>query len=461
MAGIGFELRKLANQDNIAGVAAASFSAMLIAAGPWLVTVAALGALGFCSSFVDSAALERFRVITTYDFAGSLVLVGPVSLTATRYVADRLFQNDATQIPGTLLGALFVGVVALAVPGLPLWLWAASLPGAQRLLALGELFLLGGIWITTAFVTALRGYGAVVRAFGVGMTVGAGAALALATRLGATGLLAGFALGLTWILFSLLARVLIEYPYPIRRPLAFVAYFRRYWELGASAAAWGLGIWIDKLVMWAAPGHTTDAGILSTYLTYDSATFFASLLVVPGMIALTISIETSFYEHYLGFYRAIHDHSPYRTIAAAHRNLRERLSESWCRVVIVQTAACFAGALLAPSILSALGAPFAELGIFRLAALGALFNSLLIAVTVVLAYFDLRRELLAVNLLFLALNAALTSWSLSRGFAWYGYGYFLAALLTCVVAFVLVGRSVARLPYLTFIGNNATLRAQP
>jgi uncharacterized membrane protein len=129
-------------------------------------------------------------------------------------------------------------------------------------------------------------------------------------------------------------------------------------------------------------------------------------------------------------------------------------------VLIVQTATCFVGALLAPAILSAIGAPLAQLGIFRLAALGALFNSLLMSLSAVLAYFDLRRRLLAVNLLFLGLNALLTAWSMSRGFAWYGYGYFLAALLSCVVAFALVSSSIARLPYLTFIGNNAALRAE-
>ncbi len=458
MAGIGFELRKLANQDDIAGVAVASFSAMLIAAGPWLITVAALAAVGLCSSFVEAAAMERFRIITTYDFACSLVLVGPVSLTATRYLADRLFHKDGAAVPGILLGALALGLAVEAALGVPLWLWAARMPGPARVLALAELFLLGGIWITAAFVTTLKSHAAVVRAFALGMTIGAVSAFFLAAHFGAAGLLAGFTAGLAWILFSLLARVFIEYPYPITGPFAFLTYFRRYWELGASAVAWGLGIWIDKLVMWSAPGHTTDAGILRIYVVYDSATFLASLLMVPGMIALTISTETGFYEALLRFYRAIHDHSPYRAIADRHRSLRQRLSEGWCRVAVIQAATCFGAAALAPAILSALGVPLAQLGIFRLAVLGALFNSLLVALTVVLAYFDLRRKLLAVNLLFLALNGCLTAWSLSRGFAWYGYGYFLAALITCVVTFVLVSSSIARLPYLTFIGNNAAVR---
>lgn len=457
MAGIGFELRKLANRDDIAGVATASFSAMLVAAGPWLITVAALAALGLAASFVDSATLERFRVITSYDFAGSLVLVAPVSLTATRYVADRLFHQDAGVIPETLIGALALGFAVEALLGVPLWLYAAELPTAQRCLALIELLLLGGIWIVTGFVGALRGYSAVVRAFAIGMSLGAITALALAPRFGANGLLAGFATGLVWVLFSLLGRVLLEHPDPIGRPFAFTAYFRRYWELGVSAAAWGLGVWIDKLIMWTVPAHSTDAGILHTYITYDSATFLASLAVIPGMTAFTISIETRFYEEYRRFHRAIHDHLPYRVIAAAHERLREGLGESWRRLLILQLATCLGAALFAPLILRAIGAPQQQLGIFRLTTLGALFNSLLMCLTVMLAYFDLRRLMMAVNLLFLALNAALTLWSLSRGFAWYGYGYFLAALLTCSVAFVFVARSMARLPYLTFVGNNAAL----
>jgi uncharacterized membrane protein len=57
--------------------------------------------------------------------------------------------------------------------------------------------------------------------------------------------------------------------------------------------------------------------------------------------------------------------------------------------------------------------------------------------------------------LFLAANALLTFISLKLGFRFYGYGYFLSALIAFAVAFVTTDYFLRRLPYQTFIRNNA------
>ena len=45
MAGIGFQLRKLARQETISSVVAAAGHAAVIAAGPWLFTIFALATI--------------------------------------------------------------------------------------------------------------------------------------------------------------------------------------------------------------------------------------------------------------------------------------------------------------------------------------------------------------------------------------------------------------------------------
>ena len=96
--------------------------------------------------------------------------------------------------------------------------------------------------------------------------------------------------------------------------------------------------------------------------------------------------------------------------------------------------------------------------VFRFGVLGAMFHVLLLAVMVVISYFDLRRLLLSVTAVFFLLNTGLTVGTLWLGKSYYGYGYFLAALLTLIYAYSATVSRILRLPYMTFIANNRGLR---
>ncbi|MFN0041716.1 MAG: exopolysaccharide Pel transporter PelG [Alphaproteobacteria bacterium] len=63
--------------------------------------------------------------------------------------------------------------------------------------------------------------------------------------------------------------------------------------------------------------------------------------------------------------------------------------------------------------------------------------------------FDLRRTVLAVNAALLLTNGAVTWITLQYGFAYCGGGFFVAAIVTFVVATIMVGHYIGRLPYLT------------
>jgi uncharacterized membrane protein len=88
-----------------------------------------------------------------------------------------------------------------------------------------------------------------------------------------------------------------------------------------------------------------------------------------------------------------------------------------------------------------------------------MFHVLLMLTQAALAYFDLRRALLAVAVVFFLLNAGLTFVSVKLGVEYHGYGYALATLLTFAFAFIVTALRVGRLPYLTFIANNSALHA--
>ena len=64
MAGIGFQLRKLAQRETLSAVMSASGHAAVIAAGPWLFTILSLAAIGITTErLVGLDKLAEFRVV--------------------------------------------------------------------------------------------------------------------------------------------------------------------------------------------------------------------------------------------------------------------------------------------------------------------------------------------------------------------------------------------------------------
>lgn len=459
MAGIGFVLRRLARDEALSTNLRGYAHAALVSAGPWLFTVLALvGVELFARGLVPREQLQRFSVVTLYNFAFSLVLSGPIVLVVTRALADRIYARDVSEAPGMLLAALAMLGALQAAVGVPFYGFVVDMPAPERLVALVGFMLTGSIWLVAAFMSALKSYGTITGAFGGGMVAAFALAALAAPRFGGLGLLAGFNAGLALILFVLLARVLAEYPHGIVRPLGFLRDFRRYWELVLVGLLYNAAIWVDKWIMWFAPGRVVEAGAMPSHPAFDGAMFLSYLTIVPSMMLFLVSVETRFFERYLRYYRDIQGHATIQEIRRDHRAILRILAHDFRNIAVLQTAICYLAMLVAPGLIAAAGGGMEMVPIFRFGVLGALFHALLMFVMVVIAYFDLRRVLLAVAVVFFVLNAALTLATLWLGPEYYGYGYFLGALLTLVFAYLAVAQRLARLPYLTFVANNPGLR---
>jgi len=459
MAGIGFVLRKLTRQDDLLGVAQGFAHSALASSGPWLFTILSLGGLTvFAAGSHGLEALAEFRIVIIYNFAFSLVFSGPVLLVVTRSLADRIYQQDVSGAVGMLAGALAL-IVATQLPlVIAFYTLYASFSPATVVAAIANFVLVSALWLVSVFLSALKDYRAITGAFALGMLAAAGLGLWLATDWGVPGMLTGFNGGLALVLALLLAKILAEYPYPPTRPFAFVTQFRRYWMLALSGLAYNAAIWVDKWIMWFAPQAETMANGLRSYPHYDSAMFLANLSMVPALAAFMVVVETRFFEEYLKFYRDLQRHANLRDIRRNHRELLRTLSDGIRNLAVVQGALCVFVMLLAPSLFGWLRIDFLQMGIFRLGVFGSLFHVLLLVLFIMLAYFDFRRTVLGLQLMFLGCNAVFTWASMQASFIWYGYGYFLAALVTFCVSYVVAHRLLSELPYQAFVRANQSVQ---
>lgn len=459
MAGIGFALRKLARRDDLLGILQGYAHSALVSTGPWVFTVLSLATISVVAN--GSMALEdlnTFRLVVIYNFAFSLVGTGPVLMVATRFLADQIFLKKVDGVVGMFLGALGILCVVQFPVVAGFYFFYIDADPAMQLLAVTNYMVVTGVWLVGIFLTALKDYGAITLAFAVGMVVAAVTALLLAPAWGGAGLLLGFTAGLAAILFALVARLLSEYPYRVERPFAFLSYFRRFWELSAAGLVLNLAIWVDKWIMWFAPERDLRVSGFISYPDYDTAMFLAYLTVIPAIAGFVVSVETSFFERYLHFYRDIQRHATFAQIEDNQRDLVSTVLRGLRNLVVLQGSITFLAIVLAPRLVATFGLPAAQLGMLRIGMLGSFFHALAVSLAVFLAYFDLRKPMLFVYVALLMTNVGFTLVTLRLGFPYYGYGYFLSALVTFAAAVIVLAYHLDRLPYLTFIRANTSVQ---
>lgn len=465
MAGIGFELKKLADKDNIIGVIHAYASAGLAAAGPWLFTIFAIAGITILyADFLSYNALINFRVILVYNLAASLVLSAPVFMVITRYIADAISAQDVTNVPSTLLGCMVLLVCIQLPVALIFYGWYVDLPMTLRLSAMANLFLLTGVWLLGVYLMALKDFHAVNWSYGIGMLIAVLLAQWLREDYGAAGMLNGFNVGITVIVFSLIAKVFAEYPYRYGKPFDMMPSFKHYYHLALGGFFYNLAIWVDKLIMWFANERTLLPSKMIMYPDYDSAMFLAYVTIVPSMAVFVFSVETNFFQHYRRYYDDILEHKPFAKIQENGKRLIDSVIHHARTFMVVQGAITFLAIVLAPQILDALNISFQQIGMFRLGTLGAMLHVLAMFEMIILSYFDSRARVMWLQFLFLVSNIIFTlafmlDWSpFYQGIPMYGYGYFLSAALTFFVTSAVLFKFLNKLPYHAFITHNNTIR---
>ena len=119
MAGIGFELRKILRRDTLFGVARAYAYAGLISSGPLILSIFGILIIGVMSlAFViPKYAIVQFQISVTYLIALSLILTGPLQLSFTRFISDRLFEKRDDLVLSNYNGVVLVSTIASGLVG--------------------------------------------------------------------------------------------------------------------------------------------------------------------------------------------------------------------------------------------------------------------------------------------------------------------------------------------------------
>ncbi len=453
MAGIGFALRDLMRQDSLWAILESQLHGVVAVAGPWFFTIVTMALPGLMfEEAAHEAATTGFVTLLLYVFSTSLVLTGPLTITLTRHVSDELFALRRNAIATSFVGALIVGfllVAPVAVTGVVV----VDLPLEVRLHAAVALGLVTVNWIAAPMLSTLQEFRLLTLSYALGTGL---FWWLLRDRTGASEaeLLLAFNAGMAVTNAVICGLVLQEFSGGEGPLFGVLAAVPRYWQLALGGLLYGLGIWVDKWLMWTAPEHSVSVGGLASHPTYDTVVFLAYVSTVPALALFIIKAETQLHERCARFYGAIQGHAPLKRLEKTRAAVVASFFTTGRDVALLQGCLTLAVLAVPTLILDGLGMPHASVFMFRFCVIGAAFHLGALLITVVLYYFDSRRTVLIINGVFLVSNFVFTALSLKLGMRWYGLGYFLAGVVTFGTAYALLSRTFDKLLFLAFVRQN-------
>lgn len=453
MAGIGFELRKLLRKDSFLGLIQAYGYAGLIGSGPWVLSIAGVMAIGVLSIDAKTQAdsVIAFLISVTYLIGCSLIFGGWLQLMLTRYMSDLIFANKYQEILPNLLGALLVTTLSALAIGLMLWPFFLNESLPYRLLMLSNLVVLSNLWILVIMLSGLRSYQKVLATFFIGYGFTVIFALQLKAY-GTNGLLLGFFLGQTLMMYIMLALMIREYKTNQLISFDFLDKNKAFYSLAAISVIYNLGVWMDKIVFWFNP-LTSEAiiGPLRSAVIYDPPIFLAYISTIPGMAVFLLRMEADFVDKSEAFYGAIRIGGTLKKIQVLKRSMINTIRASFIEIFKIQGLTVIVLIYLADNVLTLfnISTNYKLLYCIDVAAVGV--QVVLLGVFNIFFYLDKRYIILGLCLYFAFSNLCFTLLSQYLGASFYGYGFAFAVFSTTLIGFIVLDRKLIRLEYETFM----------
>ena len=458
MNSINNTIEAMTRRGSLAGMLGAYAYAALLVAGPWIFTVIGLIGLGDAACEGPCTPLAEFRSVVIYNSMYALIVTSPLAFAGGRYASEQREDGGQGRICYALV--VFLGIYAglCLVVVAPFYVFVATLDPPATAGSVYNASLIGCSWLLIAFLGTVRAYNSVLAAFAAGATVMLVSGGALQNPQAAS-LLVAFNCGFAVTDFILLAAVVRHFGSDIVVDRELAKKLSRNWELPAAGAAYGLGLWVDKVTMWHADpsARLVVAGALQTMPSYDAAMFWAQLSSIPVIAVFFVHVETRFSALMRSYQERLQQ-------GASLRELNDIMKDIGSHVVasmfgLFGALAVVAGMMITMSFISManLGLRPSYMGMFRVSLCAMAFYTSAMFCFSFLVHLDLRRQALSVVSTFFVLNGAITVALLPLGPSLYGYGNMIAAACSLLVGFRLVLKELSWIHYHAFITNNRSV----
>lgn len=455
MAGIGFELKKLFRERSAAGYMKAYGYSAIVMTGPFVLMAGMVLAVQmmFRTFEVPQAEMQLYTASVIYSFVFSHVLSSGFVMIITRYLADLLYGGEHRDIAASLFGIAAVTLPFGTIIAV-LFFWNKPIAFSTKLLTYIFFMQMTGIWLQGVYLTAVKNYKALFFSYLAGVFISVALCfLVLWTGLlpAVDGSLLAMNIGSAVILTLFLAHILRYFGYT-KKGLAFrfLPYFEMHPKLFFIGLFYTAALYTPNFIIWLGPDGILIDGTYRCAPTYDVATFFAFLSIMPVMVMFTVSAELNFYERYAVYFTYITKRGNFRDIEDARIDLLRALWYELRNIVEFQLVFTVVFLGLGNYFLPFVGLSFGSVNMYNLIVLGAFFVATAQVVYTLLLYFeDQRGALLVTGGLFFA-QIVFGVGGQFFGEVSYGFTFFLASAIVFIGAFLRMQYFCKRINYFVY-----------
>ena len=299
MAGIGFELRKVASLGSARGLFQASLSGIMIVAGPWLISIITILIFQQPVLGIPVEIRNLFISSTIYIYASSLILNGGFHYIFTRILSDYLYRNEMDKAMGLTvryLLASMIMIIPVAVGLQRLFLGGPAVGTVHKTAFILLYTIINHVWVLMLTASAMKRYNQLLVAYSLGMSASLLFMKGAMIWFDSSYILMAFTTGQLLLMLLLFFYLWKEMGYRrVGIHHDFIRYIKRYRALFISGFFYYGALWIDKIIFWGLRGDFIADTSMKLYKTYDIIVYLTNLMMIPGLVFFTIFSETEFF----------------------------------------------------------------------------------------------------------------------------------------------------------------------
>lgn len=457
MAGIGFELKKIIDKDNIFAQARVYFMSSLITVGPMIICITLFLVMQRLLKNLGAsyANIQIFNAVIIYSFLISYISSNGISMLMSRYISDCIYAKKSGCIFESFLGvSIICSIISTII--MSLLLINSPLNLVIKSICFMITIILSLIWLEIIYLSAIKEYLHIVSFFLIGISI-----VILGTILGIEFL--NIPPIYSALLFSLAGYIFIAISFMVllykvfgikdlglSNCLKFVCSIDKYYELLLIGLFLSLGAYFPNILIWLTPNATLVEETFRIASFYDVPSFYAFLSVIPSVVIFTVKIETAIYPKYKDFYNFVRESGSINEIRRAKKILIDTIILHMTHMIKVQFIASFACIVFGFKMLPNIGFASDSLEIFGILTLGAISYISMSFLILMLLYFDARKDALQVSLVFFITIVLFSIITVIIGQEYYGYGFFISSIISVVFAFNRINNFFKIIEYRTF-----------
>lgn len=437
MAGIGFELRKIWKGEMIINRIKGFAYATLVSAGPMIISVLMIVIIGEYMKQTRMPVLERDLVNAAlmYAFIFAMINVSGLTMSLSRYLADQIYMKNVQHILSSLVGSF---AVLTAVGSLAAFLFFAfsDLPLLFKFLAYTLFIELSSVYLLMAYLSAVKDFKKISLAFFMGIMT----AICLILIIRSAGveptitIMASVDIGFAVSMTMMIVIIKKHFRFMSNHAFQFLHYIRRMPRLFLIGTFYTVGLFAHNIIIWLFSDLSVH--LEGTYVyapSYDNATFFAVLTIIPSTVLFVVRMETSFFETYKTFCAAIIQGGSLKAIDMAKERMLSTIKRELSNLFEAQFFVTVILIILGSAIiLPALGTNNVAIGIYATLAVAYFMIQMMFIIVTILLYFDNQDDALITTGLFLGTSVLLTILLLLLGNTFCGVGLCIGAMAALI-----------------------------